>query len=56
MLRGALARLACSVYTRHYGGDHVILIGRVADLDLGDGDHPLIFYEHQFWSLTPLTA
>jgi flavin reductase (DIM6/NTAB) family NADH-FMN oxidoreductase RutF len=45
VLKHCLASFECDVDARHDGGDHVILIGRVAAMTVASGGRPLVFYE-----------
>lgn len=47
IIAGALATLECEVHARHDGGDHVIMIGRVVQLQYADGD-PLLYFRGQY--------
>jgi flavin reductase (DIM6/NTAB) family NADH-FMN oxidoreductase RutF len=42
-LRDGLAHFACHTHAIHDGGDHIIVIGAIADFDYSDGD-ALVFY------------
>ncbi|MGW5513281.1 flavin reductase family protein [Nocardia africana] len=53
-LRGATARLSCSLYARHDGGDHDILVGRVETVQLGRGNAPAVYHDRKFRKLAPL--
>lgn len=53
-LRGAVARLSCSMYARHDGGDHDILVGRVDDVQLGSSEVPAVYHDRNFCTLAPL--
>ena len=45
VLEGSLASIECTVEEIHDAGDHVIVVGRVQGLDVGNGDaRPLLFY------------
>jgi 3-hydroxy-9,10-secoandrosta-1,3,5(10)-triene-9,17-dione monooxygenase reductase component len=44
---GTLIWLACELRDVHDGGDHAIAIGRVLDLEAGDGE-PLIFHRGDY--------
>lgn len=49
LLAGSLAWLECTVQAVHPGGDHELVIGRVAALDVGHGSaEPLLFYRGAF--------
>jgi flavin reductase ActVB len=43
--------VACEVDELLPGGDHLIALGRAADLWASDGE-PLVFYRGDYWSLT----
>jgi len=47
VLEGALAWVEASVSIIHDAGDHELVVGRVLDLDIGDGT-PLLFYRSGF--------
>jgi flavin reductase ActVB len=49
---GALATLSCTRHTTYAGGDHTILVGRVDDVVVADGD-PLIYFNRGFQRLAP---
>lgn len=46
-LTGSSAWFACTPWQAHDGGDHVLLLGEVEDLDL-PGEEPLLFYGGRF--------
>jgi flavin reductase (DIM6/NTAB) family NADH-FMN oxidoreductase RutF len=48
LLPGCLARFECLTETRHEGGDHTIIIGRVTHFTLGAETVPLIFAQGRF--------
>jgi flavin reductase (DIM6/NTAB) family NADH-FMN oxidoreductase RutF len=50
IIEGALIRLGCELGDLHPGGDHVIAVGSVQELDAVDGA-PLIFHEGQYRGL-----
>lgn len=50
---GAVAWIECDTEQVHEAGDHHIVVGRVLDLDLGDGDSPLLFFRGGYGSFTP---
>ncbi|GAB2754095.1 flavin reductase family protein [Streptomyces bullii] len=58
-LTGALAWIDCTIHAVHTGGDHLIVVGRVAALGTGEaagtGD-PLVFHQGRFARLAPLPA
>ncbi|WP_230396325.1 flavin reductase family protein [Streptomyces blattellae] len=48
-LTGALAWIDCTIHAVHTGGDHLIVVGRVADLGTADTDEaPLLFHQGRF--------
>ncbi|NUR38463.1 MAG: flavin reductase family protein [Streptomyces sp.] len=48
-LTGALAWIDCTIHAVHTGGDHLIVVGRVAALGTGDEDAaPLLFHKGRF--------
>lgn len=49
-LRDAIARLSCSIVARHEAGDHVILVGRVHQVDIAGGD-PAVYFARAFHQL-----
>ena len=53
-LRGAVARLSCSMHARHDGGDHEILVGRVEGVHLGAAETPAVYHARRFHTLVPL--
>lgn len=51
LLSGVLATIRCDIETRHDGGDHTILIGRVRELDVAEAGRPLLFWAGGFHAL-----
>ncbi|OLE38369.1 MAG: hypothetical protein AUG48_01970 [Actinobacteria bacterium 13_1_20CM_3_68_9] len=49
-IKGTLIWLACELRDVHDGGDHVIVTGRVLELDAGDGE-PLLFHGGEYRGL-----
>lgn len=45
VLHGCLAAFECDIEARHDGGDHIILIGRVLELQARPSGRGLLFYE-----------
>ncbi len=45
MLAHTLGYVDCAIHAVHEAGDHDVVIGRVVDLDLGDAQEPLLFFE-----------
>ncbi len=52
LLHGGVARLVCERHSTADGGDHVILIGRVVQVDAYAGE-PLLYYRGRYRSLAP---
>ncbi|WP_217807877.1 flavin reductase family protein [Oceanibacterium hippocampi] len=44
----ALACFDCEAFAQHDGGDHVIFIGRVVDVIVGDPAEPLVYYRGRY--------
>jgi 3-hydroxy-9,10-secoandrosta-1,3,5(10)-triene-9,17-dione monooxygenase reductase component len=44
ILDGVLAWIDCTIDSVHPGGDHVIVVGRVHDLEVAHGGGPLVFF------------
>lgn len=53
LIQGATATFQCAMHARHRGGDHVILIGRVEKLSIGENARPLGFFRGAYGSFTP---
>jgi flavin reductase ActVB len=51
---GALIALDCEVHDRHRAGDHMILIGAVTTVRMGQGA-PLVYYDRTFRQLESAT-
>jgi flavin reductase (DIM6/NTAB) family NADH-FMN oxidoreductase RutF len=50
LLEGTLAWLECTVAARHPGGDHTIVVGRVAEVGVREA-RPLLYYRSGYASL-----
>lgn len=50
VLRGNAATLECRAWNNYDGGDHIIVVGEVRALTMGDSD-PLVFHEGTFHRL-----
>lgn len=46
-LKEALAHISCEPWRHYDGGDHLLFLGRVTDVEVHDGD-PLLFYRGAF--------
>ncbi|WP_019643860.1 flavin reductase family protein [Novispirillum itersonii] len=51
LLDHCIAHLECSVHTVSDGGDHVIVIGRVENLEMQAGGQPLLYYRGAYATL-----
>jgi len=48
VLDGSLAVLECELYAQYDGGDHVIVLGRIAQIEKDTGCHALVFYRGRY--------
>src|SRR5579871_5002378 len=48
VLDGSLAVLECHLYAQYDGGDHVIVLGRIAHIETDAGCHALVFYRGRY--------
>ncbi|WP_017934546.1 flavin reductase family protein [Nocardioides sp. Iso805N] len=55
VIEGAVAWMDCVTEQVHEAGDHHIVVGRVNDLQLGEGTQPLLFFRGGYGSFTPLS-
>jgi flavin reductase (DIM6/NTAB) family NADH-FMN oxidoreductase RutF len=53
VLDGVLAWLDCELADEHPAGDHVLVVGRVRELDVADDGRPLIFYRGGYGRYEP---
>lgn len=53
VLNGVLAWVDCTLEGEHEGGDHVVVIGRVQELDVASQGRPLIFYRGGYGRIEP---
>ena len=53
ILGGVLAWMDCTVDAEHEAGDHLIVVGRVGELDLGREGRPLLFYRGGYGRFEP---
>ena len=51
-VRGAIARVGCSLHAEHEAGDHTLYLGRVEHLHSRPGE-PLVFHAGAFGRLSP---
>jgi flavin reductase (DIM6/NTAB) family NADH-FMN oxidoreductase RutF len=48
----ALAVLECRPYAQYDGGDHVIVVGRVTNVEADSARHPLVFFRGSYHTLS----
>ncbi len=53
ILAGVLAWIDCTVEAEHKAGDHMIVVGRVRELDVGHEGRPLVFYRGGYGRFEP---
>jgi flavin reductase (DIM6/NTAB) family NADH-FMN oxidoreductase RutF len=53
LLADALASMECEAVARHDAGDHLIVVGRVLRVDIGDAGEPLLFFGSHYRRLDP---
>lgn len=53
VLTGVLAWIDCTLEAEHEAGDHVIVVGRVVELDLVQEGRPLVFYRGGYGRFEP---
>ena len=53
LIEGALAWVDCTLEAEYEAGDHVLVVGRVNDLDVADEGRPLIFYRGGYGRFEP---
>lgn len=51
---GCIAYIDCTLHNVYDGGDHEIAIGLVADLRIGEPEHPLLFFQGAYRQLLRL--
>ena len=51
VVRGVVTTLECNVWTRYPGGDHIILVGEVTDIETNNNKQPLLFNAGQYREL-----
>ncbi len=53
VLSGVLAWIDCTVEAEYEAGDHLIVVGRVRELDLAHAGRPLLFYRGGYGRFEP---
>ena len=48
VLRNAIASFECRIWARYPGGDHIILVGEVLEMDVRPTGKPLLFHAGQY--------
>ncbi|QQD16644.1 flavin reductase family protein [Spongiibacter nanhainus] len=51
VLRGALTSFECDIWQRYDGGDHIILVGEVLEMDCRPNGRPLVFQGGRYKAL-----
>ena len=51
VLEPALAVMECTLYAQYDGGDHVIIVGRVAHMEKEPGENPLVFFRGRYHTI-----
>ena len=51
VLRGVITSFECKVWARYPGGDHIILVGQVTDMETNPNKQPLLFSRGQYRQL-----
>lgn len=54
VLEGASAWLDCTIETIHEAGDHLIVVGRVHELDVAHAGPPLVFFRGGYGRFEPM--
>lgn len=53
ILDGVIAWVDCRIYSIQEAGDHFIVVGRVMELDIGEADGPLLFFQGGYGNFAP---
>lgn len=53
VLANAIAHVDCSVWATYDGGDHLIVVGEIVDLDAGAEDPALIYFHSRYDAVAP---
>lgn len=53
IVAGALAWVDCTIEAEHDGGDHLLIVGRVADMGVAHEGRPLVFYRGGYGRFEP---
>ena len=51
VLEPALAVLECRLYAQYDGGDHVIVVGRIAHIERQSNEYPLVFFRGRYHTI-----
>ena len=51
VLEPALALMECTLYAQYDGGDHIIIVGRVAHMEKEPGENPLVFFRGRYHTI-----
>ena len=56
IIEGAIATIHCTKAAEHDAGDHIIVVGRVVDVNLNDPGMPLLFHRGRFGTFATAPA
>ncbi|MCR8924277.1 flavin reductase family protein [Dasania sp. GY-MA-18] len=51
VINGAIASFECKVWARYPGGDHVILVGEVVEMEEGELKKPILFHDGAYGNI-----
>ena len=51
VIEPALAVLECRLYAQYDGGDHVIIVGRIAHIERQPNENPLVFFRGRYHTI-----
>jgi flavin reductase (DIM6/NTAB) family NADH-FMN oxidoreductase RutF len=52
LIDGCVSWIECQHWAQYEGGDHTIFVGEIVNLQLGDSDDPLIYFDREFVELS----
>jgi flavin reductase (DIM6/NTAB) family NADH-FMN oxidoreductase RutF len=56
IVHNALVSFECELHATHEGGDHLIIVGRVRDMQVRQGGEPLAFYAGKYHQLAQVAG
>ena len=51
LIEGCISWIECRPWATYEGGDHTLFVGEIVELELGQADDPLIYYNREFVEL-----